>query len=153
MTKPTITIETAVIDESPVVRAGIQHLLLDDETIDLVISVATPREAIREMITYGRPDVILMDWKRDRGGLRMTRQLLKYDPEIKLVLLSTEVSNHYTPSRALKSGVRGWIPKGASAERLKQAIYTVSWGQRYLCMGLMNTMGGDQHHREVRAAA
>ena len=79
-----------------------------------------------------KPDVILMDVKMPGiGGFEATRKLLRIDPDLKILVLTT-CNNDTYPARLLQLGAAGYITKGTNTEEMIQAIRAVHSGQRYI---------------------
>lgn len=124
-------ISVLLVDDHDLVRTGMKRLL-DDVTGIRVVGEAKSGE---EAIQAGRklkPQVVLMDVKMPGiGGYEATRKLLRVDPDIK-VLIVTTCNNDMYPARLLQAGASGYLTKGSSIEEMVQAIRSVSAGQRYI---------------------
>ncbi len=106
-------------------------MLGDVQGISVVGEASTGEEAIsksRELT----PNVILMDANMPGiGGLEATRRLIRYDPDVKVVVVSVHADEPY-PSRFMQAGAAGYLTKGADIEEMVIAIKQVSRGKRYL---------------------
>ncbi|TDD49024.1 response regulator transcription factor [Saccharopolyspora elongata] len=121
-----------VVDDHPVVRAGLQALLAGDAGIEVVGEAATAVEAVRQADAF-RPDVVLMDLQLGDGveGVEATRRLLALDtPPRVLVLTTYDADTDIT--RAIDAGATGYLLKAGPPEELFQAIRAAAQGKTML---------------------
>lgn len=124
-------IKILVVDDHTLVRTGVKRILEDISGFKVVGEAQTGEEAIR-LARELSPNVVLMDIKMPGiGGLEATRKLLRFDPDIKILVL-TVCSDDLFPSRLLQAGASGYITKGASTEEMIRAIRIINSGQRYI---------------------
>lgn len=127
-----MSIRVIVADDHAVVRQGFKALLNNEDDIEVVAEAANGQEAIllaREFI----PDVIVMDLNMPEvNGIEATRQILKDNPAIKIIILSM-VLDKACVSFALKSGAAGYALKDCTSDELVTAIHSVKSGFPYLC--------------------
>src|SRR5579862_4925007 len=110
---------------------GVKRILDDVSGFKVVGEAQTGEEAI-QLARELSPNVVLMDIKMPGiGGLEATRKLLRFDPDIKILVL-TVCSDDLFPSRLLQAGASGYITKGASMEEMVRAIRLINSGQRYI---------------------
>ena len=78
------------------------------------------------------PNVVLLDFKLpDITGLEVIARLLRIDPHIKIIMLSSAINDLF-PLRSLDAGARGYLTKNATKEELVRAIYAVAAGQKVI---------------------
>uniref|UniRef100_UPI0028A876BF response regulator n=1 Tax=Arsenicicoccus bolidensis TaxID=229480 RepID=UPI0028A876BF len=84
-----MTVRVLVVDDHPVVRAGLRALLAVDARVDVVGEAASGEEAL-VVARARRPDVVLMDLQMGEGldGVAATRAL-RADPDGPRVLILT----------------------------------------------------------------
>jgi two-component system, NarL family, invasion response regulator UvrY len=124
-------IKVLVVDDHDIVRTGIKRMLADVKGIKVIAEAENGEEAI-SLTKETRPDVVLMDIKMPRmDGLKATRTLLQFDPDIK-VLVITSLEDDLISARLLRAGASGYLTKGASMEEMIRAIRAVHVGQRYM---------------------
>jgi len=124
-------IKVLIVDDHDIVREGIHRLLNDINSIS-VIAEADCGESAVNIMREQDPDVILMDANMPGiGGLEATRRMLRYNPEVKIIILSAYTEDPL-PSKFLEAGVRGYLTKGATTEQMKTAIQQVSCGQIHI---------------------
>ena len=73
-----------------------------------------------------RPDVVLMDLHMaGTGGIAATRRLTAEVPDI-AVLVLTMLDDEESVQSALHAGARGYLVKGASGDRIQEAVRAVA---------------------------
>ncbi|MEV0084196.1 response regulator transcription factor [Saccharopolyspora sp. NPDC050642] len=128
----TDAVRVLVVDDHPVVRAGLQALLAGAAGIEVVGEAATAVEAVRQADAF-RPDVVLMDLQLGDGveGVEATRRLLALDtPPRVLVLTTYDADTDIT--RAIDAGATGYLLKAGPPEELFQAIRAAAQGKTML---------------------
>ena len=124
-------IKILVVDDHALVRTGVKRILEDISGFKVVGEAQTGEEAI-QLTRELSPNVVLMDIKMPGiGGLEATRKLLRFDPDIRILVL-TVCSDDLFPSRLLQAGALGYITKDASTEEMVRAIRVINAGQRYI---------------------
>ena len=116
-----------IVDDDPLVNQSLKIILEQDSTIEVVSMCGSGREAIAAYPEV-RPDVVLSDIRmEDTDGLDATAEILKTDPEAKVILLTTFLDDEYI-NRALKVGAKGYILK-QDVGSLGSAVHAVQEGQ------------------------
>ena len=124
-------INILIVDDHDLVRAGIKRILDDVSGMKVIAEARTGEEALR-LGRQLKPHVVLMDVKMPGiGGFEATRKLLRIDPDIK-VLIVTTCNNDLYPARLLQVGASGYLTKGSSMNEMINAIRAVHAGQRYI---------------------
>jgi two-component system nitrate/nitrite response regulator NarL len=120
-------VRVLVVDDHPIVCAGVIDLLRSHEWLVVVGQAADGEEALakaREML----PDVILVDINLPKlNGLALIKSLRAQLPETKLIVLSMhepELLAHHI----IQSGVRGFVCKRVASSELVNALETVASG-------------------------
>ena len=84
-----------IVDDDPLVNQSLKIILEQDSTIEVVSMCGSGREAIAAYPEV-RPDVVLSDIRmEDTDGLDATAEILKTDPEAKVILLTTFLDDEY----------------------------------------------------------
>ncbi len=124
-------INVLLVDDHDLVRTGIRKILNEVAGIKVVAEARTGEEAVK-LSRKLHPQVVLMDVKMPGiGGFEATRKLLRMDPDIKVLVLTT-CNNDLYPARLLQIGAAGYITKGSTMDEMVQAIRAVHSGQRYI---------------------
>jgi len=127
-----MSIKIVVVDDHGIVRDGLHLLIEQQEDMEVVDEAADGREAVA-LVRELKPDVVLMDVSMpDLNGIEATRQIVREDPDVKVLALSGYSSKSFV-SDMLKAGASGYILKDSLAGELIRAINAIMAGQRYLC--------------------
>lgn len=124
-------IRILVVDDHPVVRAGMVALLGEVEDFDIVGEAATGAEALA-VVPRLTPDVVLMDLRMPvMDGAEATARLrsLEGAPE---VLVLTTYDTDADIVRAVESGARGYLLKDTPPAVLADAIRRAAAGETVL---------------------
>ena len=123
-------IRVLVVDDHDLVRMGISRMLSDSPDIEVVGEADSGDMAIK-LAKQLRPDVVLLDVNMPNiGGLEATKRLVQLDMGIKILAVSSMVTQPY-PSMLLKAGVNGYITKGTPLDEMIRAIKKLYQGGRY----------------------
>ena len=124
-------IRILLADDHTLVRAGIRSLLESIENVDVVAESGDGREAL-ELICKHRPDVALLDIAMPGlSGLEVAKRVAQDCPKTRVVILSMHADASHV-REALRSGVAGYLLKGAAVAELPLALKSVMRGESYL---------------------
>lgn len=124
-------IRVGVVDDQAMVRAGLTMILDAEDDIEVVGEAADGHEAIT-MVAQRTPDVVLMDVRMPgMDGLTATRELLKDDPPLRVIVLTTFDQDDYV-YEALRAGASGFLLKSADGDSLVEAVRVVAAGEALL---------------------
>lgn len=108
-------------DDHEIVRRGLRSLLEKHDGWEVCGEAGDGREAIDKALEL-KPDVIIVDiGMPSLNGLDTTRQLLKHDPEFKIIVLTITDSDQVI-REALDAGARGFVLKSDAARDLVSAV-------------------------------
>jgi len=134
-----MSIRLLVVDDHPLVRSGLRALLERQPDMTVVGEAGDGVEAVAEAERL-QPDVVLMDLRMPRlHGVGAARQLARLDHPPK-VLIVTMFDLDEDVVEAVRAGVRGYVLKGGSVERLIEAIRTVAEGGAALSPAVMSQL-------------
>lgn len=124
-----------IVDDHPMVVAGLYSLLGQLKNIDAAGAVSNAFEAI-PFLKKNKIDVILLDINLpDISGIDLCKKIHKDFPGIKILGISTFSERSYI-SRMIENGASGYLIKSASAEEIAEAIETVLQGKMYLSISM-----------------
>jgi DNA-binding NarL/FixJ family response regulator len=128
-------IRVLLAEDHILVRQGFRRILEDDPSITVVGEARTGLEAI-DQCNEVKPDVVVMDLSMpELGGLEATAEILKADPQIKILILSM-YSNEAYVRKAFELGAKGYILKNAIEVDLTRAVMALAEGQAYFSPGV-----------------
>ncbi|MDN5821362.1 MAG: response regulator transcription factor [Brachybacterium sp.] len=132
------SIRIMMVDDHPVVRAGLRALLEADEGIEVVAEVGSGTAALDELDTLattpaGVPDLVLMDLNLGDGigGIETTRRLRAVHPGVQ-VLAVTTFDAEADIVGALEAGATGYVLKDSPTEALIDAVGEAAAGRSIL---------------------
>ncbi|MDO8145794.1 response regulator transcription factor [Isoptericola sp. 178] len=124
----TDTISVVVVDDDPLVRAGL-GLILGGAPEVRVVGDADDGDAGVELVRRVRPDVVLMDIRMPRvDGIEATRQLAAADAMPRVIVLTTFDTDDMV-LRALRAGAAGFLLKDTPPDQLVAAVRAAAAGE------------------------
>jgi two-component system NarL family response regulator len=122
-------IRVLVIDDHPMIRAGVTATIDPEADMTVVASVATGQEGV-ELYRLHRPEITLMDLKMpEMGGVDAIRAIRAEFPTAKIIVLSTYQGDEDI-YRALDAGAVTYLLKDMLAEKMIGVIRDVARGER-----------------------
>ena len=124
-------IRIALVDDHPVVLAGIRALLLDVPDVELVGEANTGAAGLKAICECS-PDIAVIDLSLpDFSGMELARRLSKRCPAVKIIALTVHEDRAYVHP-VLDAGARGYLLKRSAGDELLRAIRAVNQGSLYL---------------------
>jgi DNA-binding NarL/FixJ family response regulator len=121
-------ISVLLVDDHPMVRAGLRAFLAESEDIAVVGELGDGESAIR-FVDRQPPDIVLMDLSMPEGdGIAATRSITAQHPEVKVVVLTSFVDRERVLD-AVDAGAVGYLLKDADPEELMRSIRAASRGE------------------------
>lgn len=136
-------INVLLVDDHELVRTGIRKILNEVKGLKVIGEACTGEEAIK-FCRKVEPDVVLMDMNMPgMGGLEATKKLLRYSPDIKIIVLTVHTEDPI-PAKVMQIGAAGFLTKGVGPEEMVNAIRSVHCGQRYIPADIAQKMALNQ---------
>jgi DNA-binding NarL/FixJ family response regulator len=124
-------IRVALVDDHPVVLAGIRALLQGVPEVELVGEANTGTTGLKAICECA-PDIAVIDLSLpDISGMELARRISKRCPEVKIIALTVHEDRAYVHP-VLEAGARGYLLKRSAADELLRAIRAVNQGAIYL---------------------
>lgn len=150
-------VRVVVIDDDPLVRAGLKLMLGGHEGVDFVGEGGDGSEAAA-LVAEHRPDVLLMDIRMPgKDGLTATEELMAHKDAPRVVILTTFDSDDAV-LRALAAGAAGFLLKDTPPDRMLEAIKQVAAGEHTLSPSVVSQViaaatrhRGDPRREDARA--
>src|SRR5712692_5674857 len=119
-----------VVDDHEVVRRGLCALLRNQPEWEVCGEAADGREAVARVLSW-KPDVVIMDiGMPNLNGLEATRQILKTNPQIKVLVLTLHDSDQVVRD-VLNAGARGFLLKSDAVRDLLAAVEALRQDKTY----------------------
>lgn len=130
-----MTVHAMLVDDHPVVRAGLRAMFAGFEDIEVVAEASDGAEAVAlagQLEQEGRrPDVVVMDIQmKPVGGVEATRQLKAQGGPPVLILTTFDTQGDIVA--AVEAGALGYLLKDAPPEQVQAAVLATAQGQRTL---------------------
>ncbi|ATA24424.1 two-component system response regulator UvrY [Brenneria goodwinii] len=136
-------ISVFLVDDHELVRAGIRRILDDIKGLKVVGEVSCGEDAVR-WCRNNNVDVVLMDMNMPGiGGLEATRKILRFSPDIKVIMLTIYTENPL-PAKVMQAGAAGYVSKAAAPQEVICAIRAVHAGKRYIASDIAQQMALSQ---------
>ena len=121
-------IRVLVVDDQPVVRAGLVATVAKDPSLEVVGEAGDGIEALQLALEL-RPDVVLMDLRLPKlDGIQATREIKSAHPDIAVIILSAYDDEAYV-LRAKDAGAGGYLFKDAPGAHIRHTIKAVHRGE------------------------
>ncbi|MGX5716624.1 response regulator [Arthrobacter sp. MAHUQ-56] len=126
-------VRVLLVDDHPVVRAGLRAMLTGIEGISIAAEAADGKAALKELArlaALGEPvDVVLMDLQMGEGmdGVTATAAIRKLDAPPPVLILTTYDTDADILA-AVEAGASGYMLKDAPPEQLRQAVLQAAAG-------------------------
>jgi len=128
-------IRILIVDDHPIVRAGLRRIAEDDRGISVTGEAASGDDALRALHQL-IADVVLLDVSMPGSPFTETlRRLREEQPTVRILVLSAHPEDQWAV-RALRGGASGYLTKDHSPEQLLDAIRRVHRGGRYVSPSL-----------------
>jgi DNA-binding NarL/FixJ family response regulator len=130
-------IRVLIADDHPVVRAGLQGMLVGQSDIEVVGEATTGGEAVA-LAQKLSPDVVLMDLRMpEMDGVSATIRIREQQPETRILVLTT-YDGDADILRAIEAGATGYLLKDAPRDDLFKAVRAAAAGDSFLATAVAN---------------
>ena len=124
-------VRIALVDDHPVVLAGIRALLQGVPEVELVGEASTGATGLKAICDCS-PDIAVIDLSLpDISGMELARQVTRRCPDVKIIALTVHEDRAYVHP-VLEAGARGYLLKRSAGDELLRAIRDVNQGAIYL---------------------
>ena len=135
------TIRIVLVDDDPLVRAGLGLILGGSPDIEVVGEAADGVDAMA-VVGEKRPDIVLMDIRMPRkDGITATADLLARPDAPRIIVLTTFDSDDMV-LKALQAGASGFLLKDTPPAKMVEAIRAVDAGETTLSPSVISQVVG-----------
>jgi DNA-binding NarL/FixJ family response regulator len=127
-------IRVLIVDDHPVVRAGLVSMLATYPELHVVGSAADGDQALAMLAHREGPpvDIVMLDLRMPRkNGIETLKALKQIDNPARAIVITSYESDEDI-YQAVKAGAQGYLLKASSDEEMIDAIRRVHAGDRYL---------------------
>lgn len=131
MTQAAKQIRVLIVDDHPVVRAGIEGMLARNDAITVIGEAEDGEQAVK-LAAERQPDVVLMDLRMPRmDGLQALTRIRQTHAHIQVIVLTTYDTDRDVVA-AVNAGAIGYLLKDSPREQVIQAILAAAEGKSVL---------------------
>jgi len=125
-----MTIRVLIVDDYPIVRAGLRMYLGRSSEIEIVAEAGNGTEAIEKALAL-RPDITLMDLLLpDIDGIAATAIIHREVPETRIIILTSALDGA-SVAAAIRAGATSYLLKDDQIDELQAAVKATASGQAY----------------------
>jgi DNA-binding NarL/FixJ family response regulator len=142
----------ALVDDEPLVRAGLAALLTAEDDLE-VVGETDDGAGVLDLVRRSRPDVVLMDVRMPKvDGITATRAVLRtFDAPPRIIVVTTfEHDDHVY--EALRVGASGFLLKRTPPAEIVAAIRLVHAGDSLLFPAAIRSLAGASAAADTEAA-
>ena len=128
----TADIRIILVDDHQVVLNSWKDLLEKNPRFKVVAECLDGQEGIDKTITLS-PDIVIVDViMKPLNGFKVTEQISKKMPEVKIIGMSVNNQPNYA-NKMMELGARGYLTKTSTLEEINHAINEIYNGRFYVC--------------------
>jgi len=137
-----------VVDDHPLVRAALVHLIQKSQDLK-VVGEHNGEAGVEDIILNCQPDLVLLDLNlKGQDGLDVLKKLKAKRPELKVLVISMHEQGAYVTS-AMKLGASGYLLKSTDTELIPLAVQTILHGGTFLSASLRSALEGGEAHEDL----
>lgn len=131
MNKSSLPIRILIVDDHPVVQAGLTSMLNTHDGIEVVGSASGGREALR-LLEQNEADILLLDLRMPgMSGIETLQAMQTMKSNARAIVL-TSFETDENIYRAVQAGAHGFLLKDTSQQQMLEAIMSVHAGKRFI---------------------
>jgi two-component system, NarL family, response regulator len=128
---PSNPIRILIVDDHPVVRAGLVSMLGTQSELQVIGSASSGDEALN-IIQRDSPDVVLLDLRMPgMNGVDTLLAIKRLGFSVRAIIL-TSYETDEDIYRAVQAGAQGYLLKDTSLREMVEAIKVIDGGKRYI---------------------
>ena len=132
-------IRILIADDHPVVREGLAAVFQSQPDMALVAEAADGEQALAFYDEFS-PDVLILDLRMPKlDGLQVLAELMSRGDPKPRVLVMTAYASEEDVRRAITTGAKGLLVKGADSHQIREAVRAIAAGQAFLPAKIVST--------------
>jgi DNA-binding NarL/FixJ family response regulator len=145
-------ISVLLVDDEPLVRAGLRAILESQPDIT-VVGEAADGAAVVPLVRKLRPDVVAMDVRMPLlDGIEATRTVLRVVDNPPKILVITTFENDEYVYQALRAGANGFLLKRSRPSEIVHAVRLVISGESLLFPVALRALANEYGNKAARQA-
>lgn len=143
-----MAVKVMIVDDHSLIREGLKQLLEFDGSIEVIGQASDGMECINVLDVIS-PDVLLLDINMpNMNGLDVLVELKKKKKDMKILILTVHNEVEYL-IKAMDSGADGYVLKDSGSAELKEAIFKVNSGEKFIESSLIPAMNSRLINRNI----
>lgn len=139
MTKKAKEAKVLVVEDHPIVRHGLMHLIEGQEDLTVCGEAESAPDALKA-IGKSKPDVVIVDISlKGANGVKLIKDIKAQSPNLPVLVLSMYEESLYA-ERTLRAGAKGYVMKQEATETLLTAIRRVLGGDIWVSEDIASRM-------------
>ncbi|MGH1432869.1 MAG: LuxR C-terminal-related transcriptional regulator [Lewinella sp.] len=127
----------AIADPQLLSRAGIKHLLSQNEGLVLLFE-STREEELFSQLKVQQPNILVIDYDHSpHFSANTVHTVIKNYPDIQLLIITDDDRRHQI-LRLLESGVKTFITKACNEEEVEDAILAAVRKEKFFCAKVLD---------------
>lgn len=132
----TCTPDIIIVDDHLIFRQGLKSLIATENIANVIGEASNGLEFIK-LLTYLKPDIVLMDIDMPHmNGMEATQKALELYPDLKIIAFTMFSDEEYY-YKMIDMGVKGFILKSSGINELEKAIEDILLGESYFSNELL----------------
>lgn len=128
---PGSSIRVLIVDDHPVVRAGLASMLGTQAELEVIGAASSGEEALT-MVQRHQPDIMLLDLRMSgMSGVDTLHAMKRAGLTVRVIIL-TNYETDEDIYRAVQAGAQGYLLKDTSLREMVEAIHAVHAAKRYI---------------------
>ena len=149
---PTEKPNIIIVDDHLIFRQGLKSIISNEEIANVIGEASNGIEFL-QLLTYLKPDLVLMDIDMPHmNGLDATEKAMELMPDLKIIAFSMFSDEEYY-YKMIDRGVKGFILKTSGIHELENAIEQVMSGESYfsneLLRKIINNFGRSTNNNPI----
>lgn len=135
-------------DDHALMRCGLKKILEERSDISVVAEVGDGRRAVEQALAL-RPDVVILDIGMPLlNGIEATRQIVRRDERINVLILSMHAEEAYITQGVL-AGARGYLLKDSVGADLLSAVSALASGKAFFSPSVARVLADEYVRKQT----